>query len=1283
MRNFYKQGLKMKNITRHLPRHRRNGSMIKRFVLFLLLFSCAMLMPAAAAPLEADFAAPPPDTRPGCYWYFLKDDVTKAGITADLEAMARTGIGRAFIGYINQGANPPGDNSVLSEKWWERLEHTFLEADRLGVDIGLFNCPGWSQSGGPWIPPERSMRSLVHTEVQATGPKVFDDILPGREGYFETVKVMAFPMPPQEAVTMSGAGCRISSPSADSKPDLFRGGSAGFRSALRRPGDPGNPAGGIRKLRVTDASGKVLLDEDFSGGLENWAKPGQSRIEDGVLRPILTDNPPMHRKGLRLPQKFTLETEVKLAGEGRLGIALGVRDAANYCFWQLTPGRLNPHFRIDGKYHIQRYAAEAIPAEKWFGLRITSDGETVSTFVDGKLINETGARPDSGRGALDALFDGDPETAFTFPEVPSKRSAFIIDFESDTPWTVQSIIADPLIANAGVSAELLTSDDGKAYTTAAEVELFHGKQGVRILDPIAAAVAPVTAKHFRFKITRTRGQVTWKSLELSPRAMLDKYAIKQLGDIHPEPHPYYGVYEWETQPEPALADSVIQTDTCIDLTDRVSDAGHLKWEVPEGKWIIARFAMVSTGSENGPAMPDATGLEVDKMSAAHVRFHFDHYAGSVLERIPPENRKRFRYIIQDSYETGPQNWTDGLIGIFRERYGYDPVPWLPVMTGRITGSAALSERFLWDLRRLVADRVASEYVGGLTEAAEAHGLIGWLENYGHWGFPGEALLYGKYSTEVGGEFWLNSSLGAIELRPASSCANIYGKKEVYAEAFTSGIRYIQTPRSHFKHYGDWAFSHGINHFILHVYIHQPRDNEAPGVDAWFGTNFNRHNTWFNLSKGFIDYTRRMNYMLKQGVHVADVCYFTGEGAPKMDGPWTPPLPRGYDFDYINGDALLNRMTVEDGWLRVKDGPAYRVLVLPPVTTMRPEIAARLEHFVEGGAIVCGPRPLHAPSLENYPACDGELNRIAEKLWGTGKIRETEDLTPLLNAANIAPDFDYRLADGDRAEKESGLMDMGHISRPQKNALRFIHRQEDDRDIYFVANVQDEALDAQCTFRVKDKQPEIWDAVTGRIEKAAAFTLGEDRVSLPLHFAPRQSFLIVFREAAAQDGGAKSNRRERQRLATLDGPWEVQFDTAMGGPEQVSFPELIPWNRHADEGIRYYSGEAVYRKTFSLDGTPERRVWLHLGEVADLAHVKINGEDAGYVWTAPWEADVTGLLIEGENTLEIRAANTWNNRILGDEKTGTKHARFYTPYKPEKLLPAGLIGPVTLETTQQP
>ncbi len=406
----------------------------------------------------------------------------------------------------------------------------------------------------------------------------------------------------------------------------------------------------------------------------------------------------------------------------------------------------------------------------------------------------------------------------------------------------------------------------------------------------------------------------------------------------------------------------------IDLTSNLSADGTLTWDAPAGRWIVMRIGATPTGTKNSPSAPYATGWEVDKMSREHLKKHFDAFIGELLKRMPAEDRTALKHVVLDSYEQGSQNWTEDLDKDFQERYGYDPIPWFPVLSGRIVGSADQSDRFLWDLRRLIADRVAYDYVGGLRDLSQEQGLRVWLENYGHWGFPSEFLMYGGQSHDIAGEFWNEGELGNIECRASSSAAHIYGKRRVSAESYTSaGLAYQRFPAM-LKKRGDWSYTEGINHVVLHLYIQQPYEDRTPGINAPFGTEFNRKNTWFNQSKKWIDYQRRCMFMLQRGLAVNDVCYFIGEDVPKMTGTRVPEIPGGYSYDYINAEVIMNRVTVKDGSLVLPDGMSYRLLVLPPLETMRPELLRKIKQLVTEGASVTGPASVPFTQPAEFPCC---------------------------------------------------------------------------------------------------------------------------------------------------------------------------------------------------------------------------------------------------------------------------------------------------------------------------
>ena len=1026
------------------------------FMVLATLLSSTPALCSGSDKLLNDFTSLPEDQRVAVYWYWISDNISVEGVRHDLEAMKKAGIGRAFIAHIWQENVKPGTIKVLSPEWWEVMYAALKKATELDIEIGLFNCPGWSQSGGPWIEPQQSMRYLAQQHINVEG---------------------------------NGTVQHISLP------------------------EVGKDAKDVRVVAVPDFPHKSIV--------------------------------------------------CKMEKEG--------------------------------------------------GDKVTKD------------------------------------------------------IHLDEPMTLRSVLFETsayLLVDATLEAKV-----GGEYKTLRTEHLDRTNHNLNVgfhpLAPISLSIPDATAQDFRLTLSGG-GHPTKLTVTLSEQPLVERYEEKTLGKMFQSPLPMWNWYMWGTQAEPLQTGLIVQPEKVIDLTEKMQANGKLEWEVPTGKWTIYRTAMLPTGVTNGPASPEATGLEVDKMSQKHVADHFDAFMGEILRRIPTKDRKSLVATVEDSYEMGGQNWTDDMIPIFRQTYGYDPIPWIPVMYGQVVGSQDQSERFLWDLRRLVADRVAYNYVAGLRKVSNKHGLTTWLECYGHWGFPGEFLMYGGQSDEVAGEFWSEGSLGDIENRAASSCAHIYGKQKVWAESCTAGGPPFYRYPAMMKQRTDRFFCEGINATLLHLYIQQPDDTTFPGISADFGNEFNRKNIWFQQMDIFTDYLRRCNLMLQQGNYVADVAYFIGEDAPKMTGECTPALPRGYSFDYINAEVLKSAK-VSDGQLVLKSGMRYRVLVLPRQTTMRPEVLANISKFVKQGLTILGPKPTTSPSMQNYPACDEKVRQLADKLFSTktyGKGRVYADgieLQAVLDELGIQPDC------------------YANHSIP----YAFIHRKLKDTDIYFVSNQSDQPQTFDASFRIQGKAPDTWDPVTGEKHQLPQYRQQDGLTIVPMHLEPYQSLFVVFDTPASESPSSKApNYPQPTVLARIDTPWTVTFQSEMRGPaEPQTFRTLIDWSQSQNDAIKYYAGKATYMGTFNLDNLPDGDAWLDLGRVMVMARIYVNDQYAGGVWTCPYRVPVSQFLKQGENHIRIEVVNNWRNRLIGDaclpESERKTHATV-NPYDANSSLQeSGLLGPVRL------
>jgi len=1081
---------------------------MKTTALLCATIALALITARSQTPLEAGFANPPDNTKPACYWYWVSDNTSSNGISHDLEAMARVGIGEAYIGNVDVNDEPEGRGKVkiLSEEWWKLMEHAIREGKRTSVNIGVFNSPGWSQSGGPWVQQTQTMRCVANSETRLTGPQHFTGVLPVPQDNFQDIAVLAFPAPEADTDTIAKHS------------------------------------------------------------------------------PQITCQPPA------------------------AGIA--------------------------------------------------------------------------------AICDDNPATSFTFPPHAAGHTPFTVDLTVAEPFTARSLTLHPVEVPFTVDCELQAADQSGHFQTVRKFNYSRTNParnvGPMVFGPVTVTFPAVKATRFRVIFSQLAPGRTSKAgvrpkaggfaeIELSGAARLERYVEKQLGKMWETPVPLWDAYLWPRATEPEAASLAIRQHTVLNLSRQLRPDGTLDWDVPAGQWVILREGMAPTGVTNSPASPEGRGPEIDKMNRQLLAYHFDSFIGKLIARMPAADRTAFHHVVADSYEQGSENWTDGFGDDFQKRYGYDPLPWLPVLSGRIVESADASDRFLWDLRRLIADRISSDYVGALSSESRKHGLRMWLENYGHWGFPGEFLQYGGACDDISGEYWTSGALGNIELRASSSAANIYGKPTVTAESWTSGGPFWTQDPWALRQRGDWSWTEGINHVLFHLYIQQAYDDRLPGVDAPFGTEFNRHNTWFYQAGDWIKYIRRSTYLLQQGKHIADIAYFIGEDTPKMTGVQNPPLPTGRDYDYINGDVIRNRLQVRDGKFVLPDGMSYRVLVLPQLETMRPELLEKIRDLVRAGGVILGPRPLRSPSLEHYPDCDRTIEKLAAEIWqncdgtnvtsvnfGRGRVFCGLDLPAVFDTMGLAPD----------------------LAGAERKPFPWIHRGGGDTDIYFISNQSNEPQNLAPVFRVSGRQPELWDAVTGTRRDLRNFSAAPGGTIVPLHFEPRQSLFVIFQHPATPAANPAPNFPTPTVLGELSGAWQVSFDPKWAGPESAVFDTLQDWTTRPEPGIKYYSGTAKYRKTFDRPAGTHGRLLLNLGTIHNLAHVRLNGHDLGVVWCAPWSVDITDAVLPAGNQLELEVVNTWANRIIGDLKLPEAQRLTWT-VKPHftadsPLLPAGLIGPVTLQ-----
>jgi hypothetical protein len=767
--------------------------------------------------------------------------------------------------------------------------------------------------------------------------------------------------------------------------------------------------------------------------------------------------------------------------------------------------------------------------------------------------------------------------------------------------------------------------------------------------------------------------------------------------------------------------SAIDQSKIIDLTKSLKPDGTLQWQVPAGKWTVLRFGKRNNGAVTRPAPKPGLGFEVDKFDTVSFDSHYDTYIGKLLKKVGPRKSTTgggWTMIHIDSWEMGSQNWTGDFREQFMKRRGYDPLLYLPTYAGQIVGSLEMSERFLWDVRLTSQELIIENHAVRFRDLGRRSGFTMSLEPYDM--NPTADLDLGSVADVPMCEFWtdkfgFNSAFSTIE---STSIAHVQGKPVVASEAFTSeSFEAWKKYPGNMKDQSDWAFSMGINRFFYHTFAHKPYgDNLKPGVTMGpYGVHWDRGQTWWPMVPAYHQYVSRCQFVLSQGKAVADILYLTPEGAPQvfrapasaLEGSEVLPDKRGYSFDGCS-PILLKNAEVKNNRIEFPGGGSYRVLVLPDVETMTPELLEKIASLVKVGATVVGNPPSKSPSLVNYPQCDQQLQKLVSELWGKKQIIRSQ--SSRISSQNLAGQFSTEFYPS--YDSTATLLQKLGVNRDfvASGSIRYNHRSLPDREIYFVSNRTDQPVEDSCLFRDGTQNAELWDAVTGEIRQLNNLEKTSKGISIKIKLDVSQSFFVIFNKSKsgiAENVTKLMNFQDKKPVTTLNGSWTVAFDTIWGGPQKVVFESLTDWTTRPEDGIRFYSGIATYSKTFDIpefskyDKTSE--LFINLGVVKNMARVKLNGKDLGVIWTSPWQVNISGAAKEKNNLLEIEVANLWANRLIGDESmpddgvkdgkwpewllngtprtsgryTFTTH-RYYKKGNP--LMESGLIGPVRILTT---
>ena len=860
----------------------------------------------------------------------------------------------------------------------------------------------------------------------------------------------------------------------------------------------------------------------------------------------------------------------------------------------------------------------------------------------------------------------------------AKLPSLVIHFDSPYTASVLDFAASGLLLDGWFEALLEVSNDGKKFKPVKTFSLKNGKNSL--------VFNSLTASSFRIRLLKAhtnQKEFTLTNLEIHPRYHIENFALKSL-------FAKSGIFgQCAALTDSAPANVILPPDKVINLTGNMDDNGELKWNAPAGKWTILRLGHTYTGATNGPSPVEGKGPECDKLSKEGIRRNFEGMMGKLLKLAGPDAGKTLVSAHIDSWEVGPQNWTRNMDEEFRKRRGYDIVPFLPVLTGRVVGDLQITERFMWDVRKTISELMVENYVAEMQKLCHDHGLRFSFESYNTIGNDLDAANFvdepmSEFWTRNGGDWYFDKVKGM------SSAAHLNNRPIIGAESFTSAEeeRWLLHP-ANIKAIGDRFFCDGVNQFVFHRYAMQPWLNRKPGMSMGpFGLHYERTQTWWEYSLPWHTYLARCQYLLRQGTFVSDVLNLQPEET--IYRYKNLPLT-GFDYDACSPYAFM-QVKVEDGKLIDASGNSHRLLVLTHTGTMTEPTLRHIHDLVLQGAAVLGTPPQATPGLSDYPMADVRLKALVAELWGSASINDRKVGKGRV-FQNISP--------------EEALGRIGLVSDfVSDKKLRYIHRKIKHADLYFVSNGADSTILANCTFRVTGKRPAWWDPETGRMRPIHIYSSNDHGTTrIPIALGPAQSGFVIFSPEPHSDtlrivkvefngktlinegltasiitaseinagisdvldgnilytGNYLFTRSDGQKItvnklaelkpAVISGPWKLKFPADSGISKEVILNQLESWSRLSEKEINYFSGTGTYTNTFTIPVHSIKKgenLILDLGKVEVMAKIYVNGKNGGILWKPPYRTDITSLVHEGGNNLKIEVVNLWVNRQIGDE-----------------------------------
>lgn len=772
------------------------------------------------------------------------------------------------------------------------------------------------------------------------------------------------------------------------------------------------------------------------------------------------------------------------------------------------------------------------------------------------------------------------------------------------------------------------------------------------------------------------------------------------------------------------------------------------WKAPPGHWRVMVFLDSPTRMQVKRPTVGMEGYVLDHFNRQALDLFLEAVGNRTLRELREGGLPPFTSVFCDSLEVYGADWTPSLLRVFRERRGYDLTPFLPALW---QDAGPLTPRVRYDYHLTLSELIVSNFFQRLSEWSERNGTTARIQAHGAMGdvMQGYAQAHIPEGERIeGGDRYF---VDIAHRRLASSAAHVYLKPVVSAETYT-WLRHplFTATLEMMKAVTDSQFLDGINQIVNHGYPYSPPQAGQPGWTFYASCVINHNNIWWRHYPHLTRYIQRTAAMLQQGISInpvavylplADVYARYGAGGLNIDeelerylgaGLFRDLRRAGYDFDFINDDALTRLARVKQGELHVGTG-IYSVAIIPSIDYMPPESLDRLTEYVQTGGILIfvGDGPKEAPGLIEQDARTARLRKTLGAFWqhpaedkarmfswGKGKVYKATDNSDAVVwlQAQFPPDFTILEA---RDQTDTAL-------KAARENVGFVHRKLGSVDLYFLSNVSGRRHDLRIQFDIGQRVPQRWDPETGTLQKSLAYRFvepgigGRKATELEVGLDPFESCFIMFAglpnaplvTRTSWPGCLKIEQvgnhvevtgllprngdywvvdtqgRSHEFRCTglpepcqIPGPWQLRL-----GSVKISLARLLSWTE-LPEGVAY-SGWGDYETEFQMadPGKDKDIEWtLDLGAVHETAEAFLNDVPLGVAWKGKRRLECGKTLKQGRNQLRIQVGNLWINKVLSlppndfKEVAETYGIRWGMD-EAERLarpLPSGLLGPVQL------